>query len=186
MHDFGTAWLWIKTKLAKYRCLKMLGQTSAQTVAAAVPRSPEFMRAFDDNAELEAKQKSLHAEIAELSKGRMNLLATPTIDATAIDARLAAIGVELRDLEKRKQAAIQKIRQQKPAHVAAVRASLLHRRHAAAKRVVHAIEELDKAAAELDATAQAIIAAGGAAVQLPNFPLIGGLKKIAEKIANEP
>ena len=171
-----------KRKLKNW--LTMLTPNSTQATVVAV-RSPDLVRALDDSAAIAAKEKSLHAEIAALSKGRLNLLSTATVDAAARDMRLAAIGAELGDLERRKQAATQNIRQHKPAYIAAVRASLLHRRHAAAARVVAAIDELERSSAELHETAQVIQSAGGAAVQLPRFPLISGLKKIAQSIERE-
>ena len=161
----------------------MLVPNSTQAIAAAVPRSPELVRALDDSAAAQVKHRHLQAEIAELNKRRANLLATS--DVAPIDARLVTIGVELHDLEKRKGAATGKIRQHKPAYVAAVRAALLQRRHAAAARVVAAIDELERSSAELDETAKVIQSAGGAAIQLPRFALFSGLKKIAQSIERE-
>ena len=175
---------WLKLIIRNHRWMKMLGHSSPKDVASAVPRSPELVRALDDGAALEAKQKRLHAEIAELSKGRMNLLAT-TIDATAIDKRLGAIGVELRDLENLKQAAAGNIRQHKGKYAAEVRAALLSRRQQAAGRVVAAIDALKDATADLNRTTAAIQSAGGHARQLPAFPLIDGIQTIAQTIERE-
>ena len=165
--------------------MKMLIQNSAtaQSLAAAVPRSPELVRALDACAAAKAKQKTLHAEIAELSKRRNSLLITSEI--AVVDARLAAIGDELRCVETERLAANRHVEHHQPNYAAAVRAALLQRRREAAARVVASIDQLAKAAAELDETAAAITAAGGHARRIPSFPLIDGLQKIAKTIEAE-
>ena len=183
MHDFALMLLWIKTKLKTYWCTKMLALNSAQTVAAAVPRSPEFVCALDRIAAVKAKEVALHGEVAALSKKRGSALKTS--DVAAINIRLEAIGTELRTVETERKAALQDVEHHRPTYAAEVRTALSQQRRDAAARVVAAITVLQKATAELDETAAAIRAAGGHARHLPCFPLIDGLQKIAKTIEAE-
>ena len=184
MRDWGLTLFWIRT-LKTWWCTKMLVPNSTQSVAAAVPRSPELIRALDDSAAVEARRKTLHAEIAALSRQRNNLLQT-VADTAAIDARLLAIGSKLCDVEKLKLAATRDIHQHQPNYAEAVRTALSSHRRAAAARVVASIAELVKAAAELDETAKVIQQAGGRPPRrLPPIPLIDGIKKIAHTIERE-
>ena len=181
-HDIGLISLWMKTRIENW-CLKMLPQNSPQSVAAAVPRSPELTRALDDSAAAQAKEKGLHAEIAQLNRKRANLLKTS--DVAVIDVRLEAICAELRSAETAKRVATRSIQDHQTNYSQAVRAALSRQRRDAASRVVASIAELTKAAADLDATAAAIIAAGGRARRLPPVPLIDGIAKVAHMIERE-
>ena len=184
MHDFGLMLSWIKMTIRNQWCTKMLVQNSAQAAAAAVPKSPDLARAVAHSTAAQAKQRHLHAEISTLTKRRDGLLLTVS-DTAAIDARLFAIGAELRSAETERLAAFRDVEHHRPAHAAAVKAALSQRRRDAAARAVAAIAALQKATAELHETAAAITAAGGHARQIPSFPLIDGLQKIAKTIERE-
>ena len=184
MHDFGPMLSWFKTTIRKW-CNKMLGSNSqlAAQAVAAVQKRPELVRALDDSAAAQVKQKNLHAEMATLKRKREKPLTAP--DAAVIETRLTSINGELRHLEKLRIAATKNIQRHQPAYAEAIHAALARQRRGAAARVVASIAELVEAAAALDETAKAIEAAGGRPRRLPRIPYIDGIAAIARKIESE-
>ena len=184
MHDFFLRLSWIKTKL-KIKVLQAMFATNStiEDVAAAVQRQPELVRALDESAAAQARQKHLHVEMATLNRKRDKLLTAP--DAAAIETRLQSINAELRNVEKLRLAATQKIQHHQPAYAEAVRAALAQHRREVAARVATSIAELVKAASELDATAKAIEAAGGRVRRLPPVIYIESIAAVARKIESE-
>ena len=183
MHDVTLVMRWLQMTIQNHRWVKMLASNSVQSLAAGVPRSLELRSALDSAATAQAKQKALHAEVATLTNRRNSLLVTSEI--AALDNRLRIIGDELRELEKLRQTAFRDVEHHRPTYAAAVKAALSQRRRDAAARAVAAITAFQNATAELDETAAAIKAAGGQARQLPCFPLLDGIKRLAQAIERE-
>ena len=184
MHDFALMLLWIRTKLKTW-CAKMLVPNSAQTVAAAVPRSPELICALNNSAEAEAKQKKLRGELSDL-KIRREWAPLTAAGAAAIDARLETIRERLHAVEKLRLVAWGDIQRHQINHAEAVRSALSQHRREAAARVVATIAELVKVSAELDETAKAITGAGGKCRRLPPIPYLDAFAKIARAIESDP